>query len=348
MSQRINFCTAADGVRIAYATAGDGPPLVYVTGWPGHLELEWRKPFARRFLEDLGRSFALVRYDMRGSGLSDRVADAFSLDRLMLDLEAVVDHLRLRRFAMISLGDLAGPLAIMYVTSHPGAVSRLILNSPFARGSDLSPIEHQKAMIEFVAHYGFPTFEFIDAPGIEIQAQRDVRELAEQGAPPAVQAEILKTLYASDVSALLDAVSVPTLVLHARGDTFVPFDLGREVAGRITGAEFVPFEGTGNAPWAHRHVIIQEVRRFLGGLLYADADEPRAGGFPDDLTAREAEILRLVASGLSSRDIAEALTLSVRTVERHITNIYRKAGVRTRAQATAYALRRGLAGRTSA
>ena len=66
------------------------------------------------------------------------------------------------------------------------------------------------------------------------------------------------------------------------------------------------------------------------------------------MTAREAEILRLVASGRSSRDIAEALTLSVRTVERHIANVYRKTGVRTRAQATAYALRSGLTGPPSA
>jgi pimeloyl-ACP methyl ester carboxylesterase len=70
MEQVIGFCEAPDGVRIAYARVGSGPPVVYVTGWPVHLELEWSKPFARDFLTRLAADAMLVRYDMRGSGLS--------------------------------------------------------------------------------------------------------------------------------------------------------------------------------------------------------------------------------------------------------------------------------------
>ena len=344
LQQQISFCTTADDIRIAYATLGDGPPLLYVTGWPEHLELEWQKPVVRRFLEDLGRGFTLIRYDMRGSGLSDGNVSDFSLGSLIKDLEAVVDHLALERFPLLSLGDLGGALAIMYATSHPERASHLILNSPFARGCEIAPAEDRAAMIEYVARYGFPTAEFVDAPEGNVDALRDIREIGDAGAPRDVQVELMRMVYSVDVSALLGGVSVPALVLHARGDTFVPLALGRDVAARIPGAEFFPFEGVGNGPVAHQRVIVREIRRFLSGTLRASvqpgSEEFGPGSRPDGLTAREIEVLGLVASGFSSREISGALVLSVRTVERHITNIYSKTGARTRAQATAYALAR--------
>ena len=350
--QQISFCTASDGVRIAYATLGDGPPLVYVTGWPQHLEVEWQKLVVRRFLEDMGRGFTLIRYDMRGSALSDCGVSDFSLDALIKDLEAVVDHLALERFPLLSLGDLGGPLAIMYAVSHPERVSHLVLNSPFARGCDIAPPEDRAAMIEYVARYGFPMAEFVGAPDGNLEALREIREIGDASAPRDIQAELMRTEYSVDVSQLVGLVSTPTLVLHALGDTFVPFALGRDLASCIPGAEFVPFEGVGNGPVAHRHVIAREVRRFLFATLrtsiQATSEELRPGEYPGGLTPREMEVLRLVASGCSSREIAEVMVLSVRTVERHITNVYSKTGARTRAQATAYALAQGvMAARTT-
>src|SRR3990172_2952451 len=104
MEQQIGFCTASDGVKIAYATIGTGPPLVYASGLATHLELEWERPFVRAFLEALAEGPTLVRYDMRGSGLSDRDVRDFSLDVLVHDLGAVADHLKLGQFPLMSLG----------------------------------------------------------------------------------------------------------------------------------------------------------------------------------------------------------------------------------------------------
>ena len=109
MEQEIGFCTTSDGVSIAYATLGVGPPLVYVTGWPGHLGLEWDKPVAREFLEELAAGVTLIRYDMRGSGLSDRDVTEISLDAWVNDLRAVIQGLQLNRVSLLSLGQLAGP-----------------------------------------------------------------------------------------------------------------------------------------------------------------------------------------------------------------------------------------------
>ena len=163
--QEIRTCTAADGVRIGYATLGDGPPLVYVRGWPVHLELEWEKSFIREFLIELSRGFRLIRYDMRGGGLSDRKVTELTIRTLIRDLEAVADHLALERFALLSLGNLGGPLAVSYAVAHSDRVSRMILYSAFAKGADLAPAERQRTFIDCVANYGFPLFEFVDDPG---------------------------------------------------------------------------------------------------------------------------------------------------------------------------------------
>jgi pimeloyl-ACP methyl ester carboxylesterase len=101
----------------------------------------------RCFLGDLPGDHTLIRYDMRGSGLSDRDVSDFSIPALVRDLEAVVDHLGLSQFALMSLGDVAGPIALTYAAGHPARVTHLVLNSGFLRGADLSPGEPQRALV---------------------------------------------------------------------------------------------------------------------------------------------------------------------------------------------------------
>ncbi len=127
MEQQIRFCTTSDSLTIAYAIVGQGRPVVYATGWPTHLELEWEARTSRSFLETLAQGCTLVRYDMRGTGLSDRNADDFTLDALTRDLEAVVEHVGLDRFDLVSLGSLAGTLAIMYDPAQQQREPRQVL-----------------------------------------------------------------------------------------------------------------------------------------------------------------------------------------------------------------------------
>jgi pimeloyl-ACP methyl ester carboxylesterase/DNA-binding CsgD family transcriptional regulator len=346
--QVIGFCETRDGVRIAYATVGTGQPLVYVTGWPVHLELEWSKAFVREFLSSLASGLMLVRYDMRGSGLSDRDVSDFSIPALLQDLEAVTDHLGLTRFALLGLGDLAGPLAIAYAAANQTAITHLILHSAYARGSDLASPEHQEATVNFVESFGFPILEFVDAPDLDVAKQRDLREINEAACSHGMQAALLRTMYAADVTPLLKDIAVPVLLMHARNDALVPFEAGRQLAIRLPHAEFLPFEGTGASPWVHQHILLPKIRSFLGLSFPNEPQSARVAPLQvealgqDILTAREVEILCHLAAGQSSREIAESLVLSTRTVERHISNVYAKIGVSTRAQATAYALMHGL------
>ena len=263
MEQQIRFCTSTDGVTIAYATVGDGPPIVYANGWPTHLELEWEAPSSRTFLEALAQGCTLIRYDMRGTGLSDRDISDFSLDALVRDLEAVVDHLELETFPLISLGMLAGPIAMTYVAAQQARVTRLVLSSGLVRGDKITTPERQRAVIDYTGEFGLPV-SFIDDPNVDVQAQRDMRRRERAAASPKIQGALMRTFFSVNVSGLLARLTMPTLVLHGRQDRAVPFAQGRELAARLPQARFAPFEGQSSAAWANSNVIVPEIRRFLG------------------------------------------------------------------------------------
>jgi class 3 adenylate cyclase/pimeloyl-ACP methyl ester carboxylesterase len=264
MEQQIRFCTTSDGVRIAYATVGEGPPLVYACGWPGHLELEWERPFVRDFLETLAEGSTLIRYDMRGSGLSDREVTDLTLAGLTRDMEAVVDQLALERFALLGLGVLAGPVAISYAAAQPERVAQLILYSAYVRGDKLAAAKTQQTLIDYAGAFGVPFFDVSDHPDVDIEQQRYIREVLRAAASPGMQAALLKTMFSIDVGGLLHRVTMPTLIIHGRGDPLIRFELGRELATQLPQAKFVPFEGGTGAVWVHRDVLIPEIRRFLG------------------------------------------------------------------------------------
>lgn len=263
MEQQIRFCTTSDGVRIAYATIGQGPPLVYAAGWTGHLELEWERPYVRSFLESLAAGRTLIRYDMRGSGLSDRDVSDFSLDALGRDLEAVVEHQALDQFALLSLGSLAGPIAIRYAAAATQRVTHLILYSAYRRGADIASPKRQNAIFEYVASFGVPSSELMDHADVDTSQRRDQRELGRESATRDTEVALLKTLYGADSSGLVDRLTMPVLILHGRQDRSIPFALGRDLAAHVPHATFVPFE-TAGAVWAIADVLIPEIRRFLG------------------------------------------------------------------------------------
>ena len=264
MEQQIRFCTASDGVRIAYVTVGEGPPLVYVCGWPQHLELDWESPLSRGFLEELASSFTLVRYDMRGSGLSDRKVSDFSLESLTRDLEAVVDHLKLDTFALLSLGSLAGPISIRYAAEHPERVSHLFLLSSYLRGEGIVPPDRQRVLIEYAATFGIPITELRDEPYLERDEEVHVRKIQKAAVEPEVQGALLRTMFSADAREYADRVTAPALVMHSRNDVLVAFELGREVAAHLPQASFIPFEASSPAIWRIQDIIIPELRRFLG------------------------------------------------------------------------------------
>jgi len=274
MEQQIRFCTSSDGVTIAYATVGDGPPIVYANGWPTHLELEWEAPSSRTFLESLAQGCTLIRYDMRGTGLSGSEVTDFSLAALTRDLEAIIGHLKLDKVDLVSLGALAGPIVMTYAAANQQRVARLVLSSAFIRGDKISTPDRQRSLIEYTTQFGTPTFDFIDDDDTDLKAVRDAQRRLQATASRGIQAELLKTLYSADVSGLVERLTMPALVLHGRQDLLVAFAQGRELAARLPQARFVPFEGQSSTAWAQVNVLVPEIHRFLG--LETAVTEPGA------------------------------------------------------------------------
>ena len=256
MEQRIRFCTTSDGVRIAYATLGQGPPLVRVLGWCTHLELErefpnWESYFAGGLL---AQNHLFVRYDGRGMGLSDRDIEDYSLDAKVRDLEAVIDALGVEKCAIFG-GSEGGPTAIAYTVRHPDRVSRLVLYGSFARFPNVQEGEQQvETMISLIrlgwgsdlpAHRQFFTGMFMPDAGGE--AVRGFTEFQRNAASAESVAALLSALVRIDVTDLLPRVNVPTLVIHRRNESAIPFESGRELAALIPGARFLPLEGRNHA-----------------------------------------------------------------------------------------------------
>jgi DNA-binding NarL/FixJ family response regulator len=152
-----------------------------------------------------------------------------------------------------------------------------------------------------------------------------------------VAAAFLELDLASEARAFLPRVTMPALVLHRRGDRTVPISRGREVASLLPQARFVALSGDSHLPWMDEQ---RDLQRALAGFL--DDAVPVESNGASPLTRRETEVLRLIASGLSNREIASSLVLSEHTVHRHVANILRKLTQSSRAAAAAHATRAGL------
>jgi pimeloyl-ACP methyl ester carboxylesterase/DNA-binding SARP family transcriptional activator len=270
----VQFCWTSDDSRIAYACVGDGPPLVWTTHWLSHLAFNWESPIWRHWTEEFARDHAFVHYDQRGHGLSDWENPDFSVDAFVRDLEAVVDALGLDRFALIG-SSRAGSTAIAYAARHPERVSQLVLHGAFAQGwrewGNVAEIERREATITLMRQgWDNPAFRQIltslllpDATLEEIGWFNDLQRIS---IPAKNVARVQQSSGDFNVLDLLPRVVAPTLVLHCRDDTAMPFEQGRLIASRIPRARFVTLEGRSHIllprdpAWA---VFVSEVRRFL-------------------------------------------------------------------------------------
>jgi len=282
MQPRIHYCKTSDGVSIAYWTLGEGMPLVQMPAAPSHAQLEWEIPEYRRWYERLAEARKVVRYDYRETGLSERNVAGFSLDTLMLDLDAVVDRLELEKFALLGPST-GGLLAIAYAARHPERVSHLILGNAYARGSDIfqSPqVEGALGLIdkdwelftETLAHVGFGW-------SAGEQAHRAAAMMRESVTPEAYRA-LVDTYRGLDVTALLPQVNSPTLVLHRRHDPLLDVAVARVLASRIPDARLALLEGAERALWhGDTEAVLTAIDEFLGeGEEAAAGTEPLAAG----------------------------------------------------------------------
>lgn len=255
MHQEIKYCTMSDGVRLAYSTigTGNGTPIVRTPHWFAHLEYDLKGPIYRHQILGLAHGHPLLRYDGRGIGLSQREVPEFSFDRLVKDLETVVDHAGLERFILVGLSQGAA-VAIAYASRHPERLTHLIIYGGFARGLlHREEEEQQRRTLELsrtlvregwgsnqVSYREFFTSQFI--PDSSTEHHRWLNDIQRIAATPEVAERLLIMNADINVIGLLPTIHVPTLVMHCRDDQRVPFSLGQEIAAGIPGAKLVTLE----------------------------------------------------------------------------------------------------------
>jgi class 3 adenylate cyclase/pimeloyl-ACP methyl ester carboxylesterase len=264
--QEIHFCQTKDGVQLAYAKTGKGPALIKTGNWMTHLEFDFESPIWRHLYRELSRDHALIRYDSRGNGLSDRDVPDISFDRFVDDLEAVVEAAGVDRFALLGVSQ-GCAVSIAYAVRHPERVSRLVLFGGYAigwkkRAKTQAEKEAGEAMLTLMrlgwgqenpAFRQLFTSQFIPS-GTKEQADW-FNELQRISTSPEDAARNLMATGETDVTALLSKVNVPTLVMHSRHDARVPFEAGRRMAAGIPRARFVPLE-------SRNHLILEDEPAF--------------------------------------------------------------------------------------
>ncbi len=355
----VRHAITSDGVRIAFWTLGNGLPLVYLAGGPwNHIELG-QVPECQRWYTRLAQSRMLVRFDIRGTGRSTRSVADFSLDALVRDVEAVVDELSLEKFALFGATD-AGPVAISYATRHPHRVEDLILWCTWARTADIrSPrIRAWLGLLDQDWELTTDTCAHIVLGWSGAVGRRAAQHLRESTSADSARAALDASGH-FDVTSLLSRIQQRTLVLHRSDISWNPIDIARGLAARIPHAQLAVLPGESTAPYlGEMEIAAAAINEFLNtGTLSGSAwpqstaarghptrvaGRRRNKSRPDGLTGREIEVLRLLAAGLTNNEIAKELVLSVRTVERHVANVYGKIGARRRVDASVYALTHAL------
>ena len=352
--QTIRFCTSRDGVRIAFATGGAGPPLVWVPHWVHNLKCDADSPVWGPWLSALSRRHAVIRYDWRGCGLSDRDGVEFSFERQIDDLEAVIAAAGIKRFVLVGMANGAG-VGMAYAVRHPEHVSHLVLYGSWTRGrlvrsatrAQAAEARTQLKVIELGwpnenPGYGqfFTSLHLPDASAEQMQSYNDQLRLTTS---PSNAVAILKAFFDTDLREIAPQVRCPTLVLHARGESVVEFDEGRTVAALISGARFVPLASRNHVllstepAWQQ---LVEEIDTFLPSSRETSIDTPELD--LDELTARERAILEIIAQGVDNNGIAKRLGISEKTVRNQVSIILDKLGIEGRLQAVVRAREAGL------
>jgi pimeloyl-ACP methyl ester carboxylesterase/DNA-binding CsgD family transcriptional regulator len=356
MKQNIRFCTTTDGITLAYATSGEGPPLVWVADGVTHLDLDWKGPLWSHWFREFSKNHTLVRFDQRGTGLSDRSVVDLNMDAWVHDLETVVDDAGLEKFPLLGFCQ-GGAIALDYAVRYPDRVSHLILLDSYSRGDlvDGTPLQKKKetealtSLIE--AGWGREdtdvfrrVFSGLLIPEGSEEEHQWLAELQRKATSPAMAARLWEAFNLIDIEQQAKQVTTPTLVFHVKEDKVIPFENGRKLASLIPGSRFVPLQGENhilleNEPaWKQ---FVDEVLNFIGTGKKISFGENAHREFPE-LTPRELEVLELIAKGLKNSEIAGELQISPKTVRNHINRIFSKLQVDSRGKAIVLAREAGM------
>jgi pimeloyl-ACP methyl ester carboxylesterase len=312
MKPETRYALSGD-VHIAYQLSGDGPfDLVFVPGFVTHMELQWTLPGFAEFLDDLGSFARLIRFDKRGTGMSDPVAGAPSLETRMDDVRAVMDTVGSQRAAFYGLSEGAA-MSILFAATYPERTAALVVRScsprtmwapdyPWGRSEDAYRREVEQALQVYGSRSEARAAmrELGMQDGEEVEAFVDYIRLA---ASPGMLEALYRMNKEIDIRDVLPAVHVPALVMHGSEDTVVPLGAGAYTARRLSSARFVEMAGMGHLALRGGADRVQsEIQEFLTGVW-------QTGGW------EESESDRMLATVLFT-DIVDATSKAIELGDR--------------------------------
>jgi pimeloyl-ACP methyl ester carboxylesterase len=265
-------------LSIAYQVVGDGPrDLVIVPGWLWHIELFWNDPGYHQFMQGLTDFARVIAYDKRGTGMSDPISRAPTLDERMDDVRAVLDAVGSERATVFGVSE-GGPISALFAAAHPERTEGLIVygsivcgaNDPNAPGGGKWPAMFARVMAT-IDRWGEGETIGWAAPSADSPAARRATGLLERAAmsPAMARANMVSNLEHMDVRPVLPTVRVPTLVLHRRDDP-MPIEHARYYAEHIPGARLVELEGSDHWPFVGDvEAILGEIEEFMTGARAA-------------------------------------------------------------------------------
>jgi DNA-binding CsgD family transcriptional regulator len=333
----VQYVRTSDGYDIAYGVAGSGTALVYLPLLFQHFSLFW-STVSGPALSAMAERFKVYIYDGRGQGSSTRGLDeSLTLDDLERDLDSVVSRVHEPKFVLFGPA-LFGLVALRYAAHHPDRIKAIVLwnhvdtlHAAYAQSFRELAAADWDTYLQNQARASWHEYDSSLMMRLlpETMTQNDHLVLA-------------RTLRTDSAEGVAEMVLVPTLILATRAGQRVGAseESGRRLAAMIPGAQMRLLDSNGLRPEGDRPpAVLLAMDEFLRDLPTV----PISPLLRDGLSAREIEVLRLLAAGRSNAQIADALVISVRTVERHINHIYAKLGVHNRAEAASFATRNGLA-----
>jgi pimeloyl-ACP methyl ester carboxylesterase len=268
--------------NIAYQVVGEGPiDLVFTFGWVSHLDFQWAEPTLTRLLRWLAQFARVIVFDKRGTGLSDPVAHAPSLEERMDDFRVVMEAAGSERAAFLGYSE-GGAMAALYAASHPDRVSALVIYETWVCGL-LDPVENpggekwldvSRRVLESIDHWGEGYGLDIGAPSLAASPleRRMYGAFERASMSPGMARALWDAVLHGDIREVLPVIGVPTLIIH-HTDSEIPVENARYAAERIPGSRLVELDGTDHLPMGHdADRIAGEIEEFLTGTR--GASEP--------------------------------------------------------------------------
>ena len=265
--------TQSDGLNIAYQVTGRGDlDLVLVAGFVSHLMLDWTERRHAHFLHRLGTFSRLIRFDKRGTGMSDRPGGLPDLETRMDDVRAVMDAARSQRAVLLGYSE-GGPMSVLFAATYPERVAGLVIYSSYARRIrapgypwGFEPEERARYAEQLEQDWAWEADMRHMCPSADEELARWWGERCRAATSPGAARALIEMNSLVDVRDVLPAVQAPTLVLHRRDDIDADVEEGRYLAGRIPGARFVELEGQDHFVAVDPDQILDPVEEFVRSL----------------------------------------------------------------------------------